>query len=155
MIDADSDCDVRACTPDDLAALAAFCIEHAAYERMPLAVPPDAERLRRALFAAAPRLHAWLAWQGARPLGYATASREFSTWNARDYLHMDCLYVRADARGLGIGAALLREVAATARRLGLAELQWQTPDWNAGAIRFYRRHGAVASAKQRFVLALP
>lgn len=101
-----------------------------------------------------PRLHGWFARADGQVLGYATASCEFSTWAARDYLHMDCLYVRESARNRGVGADLLQAVVDRARRLGLAELQWQTPDWNVDAIRFYRRHGAVAKGKQRFVLAL-
>jgi ribosomal protein S18 acetylase RimI-like enzyme len=87
--------------------------------------------------------------------GYATMSPEFSTWGARHYLHMDTLFVDESSRGYGIGNLLIDQVVAIASERGYLEVQWQTPDWNADAIRFYERLGAVATPKQRFRLATP
>jgi GNAT superfamily N-acetyltransferase len=49
---------------------------------------------------------------------------------------------------------LLAAVADLARRSGCAQIQWQTPEWNEDAARFYRRAGAVEKPKRRFFLAL-
>jgi GNAT superfamily N-acetyltransferase len=50
---------------------------------------------------------------------------------------------------------LLVEAAAdVAREDGCFELQWQTPSWNEGAIRFYQRLGARSTSKERFTLPL-
>jgi Acetyltransferase (GNAT) family. len=66
---------------------------------------------------------------------------------------MDCLFLRDHARGQGLGALLMDAVVALARELGLSEVQWQTPSWNEGAIRFYgRRIGVRAVDKLRFTL---
>lgn len=147
-------CVVRRVDRQDLAALVALCGEHAQYERA-LLVPVDlAEGLARALFSTPPRLHAWVAEADGALLGYVTATSEFSTWQAREFLHMDCLFVREGRRGGGIGVRLLAAVIAAARRAGCTEIQWQTPDWNAAAARFYRRAGAIERAKRRFVLTL-
>lgn len=43
-------------------------------------------------------------------------------------------------------------VGALARALGLGHVEWQTPDWNEGAIRFYDRLGATARPKLRYAL---
>lgn len=67
---------------------------------------------------------------------------------------MDCLFLAADHRGGGLGALLVEAVVAEARRLGLEEVQWQTPAWNEGAVRFYHRLGARAREKLRFSLAV-
>ncbi|MDO1528197.1 GNAT family N-acetyltransferase [Fulvimonas sp. R45] len=147
-------CIVRRARPDDLAALVAMCGEHAAYERASYAPAGKAEALSRALFSTPPRLHAWVAEVLGEPVGYATATLEFSTWQAGEFLHMDCLYVRAGRRDGGTGAALLHAVVDFARRAGCAEIQWQTPAWNADAARFYRRSGAVEKAKRRFLLSM-
>ncbi|WP_324609629.1 hypothetical protein [Streptomyces sp. WM6386] len=66
-------------------------------------------------------------------VGYATCSAEVSTWDGSEYLHMDCLFLRHGHRGLG-------------------QVQWQTPAWNEGAIRFYGRIGATSKDKRRFFL---
>lgn len=145
---------VHPARPCDIASLVALCADHAHYEKAAYDSVDKARSLQEAIFASPPRLYAWLAWQDGVPIGYATASVEFSTFTACEYVHMDCLFVDAKARGHGTGEALLDTVIAKARSLGLHEVQWQTPEWNVGAIRFYVRHGAHAKAKQRFVLAL-
>ncbi|MFI0774554.1 GNAT family N-acetyltransferase [Streptomyces sp. NPDC021212] len=45
-------------------------------------------------------------------------------------------------------------VTAHARDLGLTEIQWNTPAWNEGAVRFYERLGAQAKEKLRYTLSV-
>ncbi len=47
-----------------------------------------------------------------------------------------------DLRGLGIGKALLQQVAAVAVENGCPRLQWEVLDWNTPAIDFYAAMGA-------------
>jgi len=86
--------------------------------------------------------------------GYCSLSREFSTWEGEDYLHMDCLFVTAEARGLKLGEALFQATKEYALEHQLSEIQWQTPEWNKGAARFYHRNGAASSTKLRFCYAV-
>jgi GNAT superfamily N-acetyltransferase len=138
----------------DIPSLVDLCAAHARYEKAAYDTEGKATFLHRALFTTPPRLFAWLAWQAGLPIGYTTASVEFSTFTGCEYLHMDCLFMDAGTRGKGIGQTLLDAVIAKARSLGLGEIQWQTPEWNLDAIRFYIRQGAAAKLKQRFVLSL-
>jgi GNAT superfamily N-acetyltransferase len=136
----------------DLGALVDLCKAHAEFERVGYDAAGKADRLWQALANHPPRLHAWVCSSGHDVAGYATATREYSTWNACEYLHLDCLFIRADARGAGLGARLLQAVIAFARDSGLPQLQWQTPEWNLDACRFYLRHGGIARPKSRFTL---
>ncbi|HEX2560293.1 GNAT family N-acetyltransferase [Phenylobacterium sp.] len=145
---------VRAAEPQDLAQIVRLCAEHARFEGASLDVAGLAERLEAALFGSAPRLWAWVVEAGGGLAGYATASVEFSTWAGRDYVHMDCLYLQAPMRGTGLGRRLMEEVFAAARRASCAEVQWQTPPWNAPAIAFYRAMGAEGADKVRFRTAV-
>ena len=146
---------VRRARPQDIAELVALCEEHAHFERVSYDTTAKADRLADALFCASPRLYAWVAVAGDREIiGYATAAAEYSTWSAREYLHMDCLFVRSARRRAGVGASLLHSVIGLARALGHHEVQWQTPHWNVDASRFYRRHAGVDQHKLRFVLSL-
>jgi GNAT superfamily N-acetyltransferase len=145
---------IRGALPEDIPGLVALCSEHAIFERATYDTADKAVRLRRALFSEVPRLYAWVGVIDDNLIGYATATSEFSTWNAAEYLHMDCLYVQAQHRGTGIGAALMTSVLQLARARGHREIQWQTPSWNIDACRFYRRQGGVAQAKCRFVLRM-
>ncbi|MFI5668457.1 GNAT family N-acetyltransferase [Streptomyces sp. NPDC051704] len=129
---------VRAARPADLPRLVELVHEHAAYEK------------------SAPRL--WVLPAEAPDgsvAGYAACSAEFAVWDARRHLHMDCLHLAEEARGQGLGAALMEGVADLARKLDLDRVQWQTPDWNEGAIRFYHRLGAAGAPKRRHTLPVP
>ena len=47
---------------------------------------------------------------------------------------------------------MMAAVRQRAQMLGCEAMQWQTPVWNEGAIRFYDRLGATRLAKQRYTL---
>lgn len=141
---------VRGATPADLDAIVVLCDEHAAFERAELRAEHVRGSLGRFLFAERPRAWCLLAEAGGEIAGYATYSREFSTWNAAEFLSMDCLYVRAGHRNSGIGLELMRAVGNAAASLGCEFIEWQTPDWNTAAMRFYDRLGATGKAKMRY-----
>ena len=145
---------VRAVVPADAATLAPLCAAHAAYERLPYSAAGHAQRLHTAL--ASGQLHAWLMLdgEGGNAVGYASATLDFATLSGKGFAHMDCLYLAPAARGQGGGKLLMQAVQAFACAQGCNTLQWQTPDWNVDAMRFYARLGATASAKQRYTLAL-
>jgi GNAT superfamily N-acetyltransferase len=131
-----------------------LCAEHAAYEQTDYDPAGKPELLKIYLFSDKPRLHCLIAELQGEVLGYATYMFEFSTWDAGFYVHMDCLYLRPQARSFGIGAALVEEIGKAARAQGCSLIQWQTPDFNVRAIKFYNRIGARAKSKQRFYLTL-
>ncbi|WP_033351281.1 GNAT family N-acetyltransferase [Kitasatospora aureofaciens] len=144
---------IRPATAADLPAVARLCAAHAAFERAE-PVPADlAARLEPVLFSVHPRAWCLVVDHGGELIGYATYAREFSTWQAVDHVHLDCLFVTEPHRGEGWGRALLTAVRDAAAALGAAELQWQTPDWNTDAVRFYHRAGARGRPKVRFSLA--
>ena len=122
--------------------------EHAEYEHSK--AQPDIAELAKALDGN--RLLAWIAESGSEPLGYAAVTEDFSTWRAEPFLHLDCLFVREPHRGRGVGADLFRQVQRHAKERGVQSLEWQTPLWNDGAIRFYGRMGGLYAMKARFAL---
>ncbi|MFF5444098.1 GNAT family N-acetyltransferase [Streptomyces sp. NPDC012888] len=144
---------VRAARPEDLPRLVELIHEHVAYEKAAPRAAGLAERLGPQLFAPDARLWALIAEDAeGTAVGYAACSAEYSFWDARHYLHMDCLYLAEGARGQGLGQDLVRAVAELAREVGAEQVQWQTPDWNEGAIRFYDRLGATGLPKRRYSL---
>ncbi|MFF9015760.1 GNAT family N-acetyltransferase [Streptomyces sp. NPDC014870] len=148
---------VRHARREDLDRVAELAAEHAAYEKAAPPAPGLAARLEALLFDAPqrPRLRCLVAeLPDGRLVGYATCAPELSTWDGAEYLHMDCLYLSATERGLGLGPLFIAALREEARALGLTEIQWQTPTWNEGAIRFYDRLGATSKQKLRYSLAV-
>lgn len=145
---------IRSARRDDLPALLGLCAEHARFERAQFAVTA-AGGLEQALWGSTtPRLWCLVLEDSGVLRGYATYGLEFATWTGREYVHLDCLYLRETHRGKGWGTALLREVTRAAVALGCLEVQWQTPTWNHAAIRFYEHYGATSLDKIRFTLAV-
>ncbi|WP_318209168.1 MULTISPECIES: GNAT family N-acetyltransferase [unclassified Streptomyces] len=145
---------VRRAHPEDLPRVVELIAEHAAYEKAAPPAPGLADRLAALLFGPGePRLRCLVAELPDGTLaGYASCAPEISTWDGTEYLHMDCLYLTEASRGHGLGPLLMAAVRTEASRLGLAEIQWQTPAWNESAIRFYDRLGATSKEKHRYSL---
>jgi GNAT superfamily N-acetyltransferase len=141
---------VRPVRPSEIGDVLALCAEHAAYEGAAFSVEEHHARLVRAIFDESPRLWCFVAEADGMIVGYATCTKDFSTWRAADYLHLDCLYLTAGSRNAGIGTEMMAVILQHAGALGCPRLEWQTPAWNVNAIRFYQRLGAIGSDKVRF-----
>lgn len=136
----------------DLAELVELCAEHAAFEQAPYSREGRTQGLEELLFGEPPRLYGWVVEAPLSLVGYATVALEASTFDAALYLHMDCLFLRPAARNGGLGRRLMQAIARHALELGVGVVQWQTPEFNVDAMRFYRRAGATAKHKVRFFL---
>ena len=132
---------LRDATPADTDAVLALVHDLAVYERAPDAVDMTAPMLHAALFGDRPLAHAIVA-EDEDLLGFALYFTSFSTWTGKAGIYLEDLFVKPQARGRGIGKALLRHLAAEAIRRDCARLEWQVLDWNAPAIAFYRSLGA-------------
>jgi GNAT superfamily N-acetyltransferase len=141
---------VRKATIADMSSLIELCAAHAAFEKAAFDARGLDERLKRMLFCHYPRAVVFLVEYASKIEGYASCSREFSTWTGQEFFHMDCLFVNEAMRGQGIGRKLLESVFEEARRESVLEVQWQTPDWNENAMKFYRSFGTTDSSKVRF-----
>ena len=100
------------------------------------------DRLRGTLFGARPAAEVVIAEAEGAPVGFALFFQNYSTFLAQPGIYLEDLYVRPEARGRGIGRALLGHLARLAVERGCGRLEWWVLDWNASAIAFYRGLGA-------------
>ncbi len=142
--------EIRLAKPEDLASIIALMEEHARYEHAKFSAEGLVLKLERAMNGKRPRLSIYVAEIQQQIVAYCAVTLEFSTWQASEYLHLDCLYTVSEWRGYRIGANMFARAVSFAREMNVSEIQWQTPDWNEDAIRFYQRLGARNSAKRRF-----
>lgn len=60
-----------------------------------------------------------------------------STWTPGDYCYLQDLFTAPEARGQGVGRALIEAVGERARAAGASRVYWHTQDGNAVARRLY------------------
>jgi GNAT superfamily N-acetyltransferase len=136
---------IRPATPTDVPVLVELIKQLADYEHAAGEVEIDDSLLERALFGPDPSAAAVVATSGGAVVGMALYYRTFSTWTGRPGIYLEDLYVRPEHRGLGLGRALLADLAQRALGEGCARLEWSVLDWNKPAIGFYESIGAVAT----------
>ena len=127
-------------TARDLDEILARGRELAEDEHQPDAVVFDREEFARHLFGPDAVARALIARHDDGPVaGMALYYRTFSTWQGRDGIWLEDLFVRPAYRRHGYGRALLE--ALRARTAGRVE--WAVLDWNESAQAFYRTLGAA------------
>jgi len=141
---------IRPATTADLDIILNLCAAHAAYERCDYNYTGKKELLANHILGDKPTATCIVAELEGEVIGYMTYAKQFSTWDAELYIYMDCLYLDDKARNHGIGPMLMEHMRAFAKAEGIKEIQWQTPDFNTGAIKYYKRIGGISKKKERF-----
>ena len=138
---------IRKAEPRDVPQILQLIRELAAYEKAPeQAVATEADLLVDG-FGPAPRYFCLMAeWEGA-PAGFAFYFHNYSTWQGRQGLYLEDLYVSPAYRHAGAGKAMLHYLARLAVANNCGRFEWSVLDWNEPAIRFYRSIGAVAMSE--------
>lgn len=133
---------IREATPADLPVVLELIRELAAYEREPDAVVATEAGLFDALFGDDAFASCHIAELDGAAVGFALWFRNFSTWLGRPGIYLEDLFVRPEARGSGLGKALLMALVDIARERRYGRVEWSVLDWNVVAQDFYRSQGA-------------
>ena len=135
---------VRPATSADLPLIASLIRALAEYEQLADAVRFDEAVLGDKLFGKRPYAEVLIGELDGVALGFALFFHNFSTFEGRPGIYLEDLFVRPEARGSGLGKALLTQLAALAVERDCARLEWSVLDWNAPSIGFYKALGARA-----------
>ncbi|HWG07866.1 MAG TPA: GNAT family N-acetyltransferase [Solirubrobacteraceae bacterium] len=111
------------------------------YERLRDELHATEAQIVQALFGESPAAQALIAERASDPVGYALFFPTFSSFRATRGIWLEDLFVLPDARGAGVGRALLAAVAACVPEAD-GRLEWAALDWNELALGFYRGIGA-------------
>ncbi len=133
---------IRIAMEADVPVLLALVKELAAYEKEPDAVLATEGDLYAALFGTDPSAGCHVAELAGEVVGFALWYRTFSTWQGKPGMWLEDLFVRPEARGSGLGKALLVALAQETVARGWTRFEWWVLDWNAPAQGFYRSLGA-------------
>ncbi len=129
---------IRFAEAGDLPLITQFIRDLAEYERLAHDVRFDEATLGDRLFGARPYAEVLIGETDGEAQGFALFFHNFSTFEGRPGIYLEDLFVRSEARGSGLGKALLKQLAALAVERDCARLEWAVLDWNEPAINFYK-----------------
>ena len=133
---------IRSATPADLPLIAQFIRDLADYEKLAHEVRFDEAVLGDRLFGARPYAEVLIGEIDGIPQGFALFFHNFSTFEGKPGIYLEDLFVRPEARGSGLGKALLSHLAKLCKERDCARLEWWVLDWNTPSIGFYQSLGA-------------
>ena len=133
---------IRPAAPADLPLIAQFIRDLAVYEKLAHEVRFDEATLGEKLFGPRPYAEVVISELDGEPQGFALFFHNFSTFEGRPGLYLEDLFVHPEARGSGLGKALLAHLAQLCVTRDCARLEWSVLDWNTPAIGFYQNLGA-------------
>jgi len=133
---------IRPANPEDLPLIAQLIRDLAEYERLADEVRFDETVLGTKLFGPRPYAEVVIGELDGEAQGFALFFHNFSTFEGKPGIYLEDLFVRPEARGSGLGKALLAHLAALALERDCARLEWSVLDWNEPAIGFYQKLGA-------------
>jgi len=136
-----ADARIRPARPEDAGDIVRLVKALAAYEHE----PPESVKITEADvlrdgFSEPRRFEALLAEVDDEAVGFALYFHNYSTWEGRAGLYIEDLFVEERARGLGLGRALLTEIACIAKDRGCRRIDLWVLHWNPTR-EFYRRIG--------------
>ncbi len=134
---------IRPAREDDVDAIVDLIRALAQFEQLTHLLRVTPQTLAPHLFGLRPVAEALVAESDGTVVAFALFFTNFSTFLAQPGLYLEDLFVKPEARGQGIGEALLTQLARLAVERGYGRFEWSVLDWNANAIRFYERMGAT------------
>ena len=134
---------IRRATIEDTDTILRFIRDLAIYEHAEDQVQSTPAHVHQTMFSEGATAHGLICEQGGQPIGCAVYFFNYSTWQGRNGLYLEDLYVDPAARGSGAGKALLQHLARTAVDKDCGRFEWSVLDWNQPAIDFYESLGAL------------
>ncbi|GBO51991.1 histone acetyltransferase HPA2 and related acetyltransferases [Pseudanabaena sp. lw0831] len=135
---------IRPATIADTPAIFSLIVALADYENLSDKVTGNIESLQKDLFGAKPCIEAIVAEiePNQQIVEFALFFTSYSTFLTRRGIYLEDLFVLSEYRGMGLGKALITNLAQIAVAREYGRFEWSVLDWNEPAIAFYTSIGA-------------
>lgn len=134
---------IKPATVKDVPLILDFIKDLAEYEKLSHEVTATEELLTKNLFGSKAHAEVIIGYLDEEPISFALFFHNFSTFLGKPGIYLEDLFVKPQARGLGIGKKMLVHLAKLAKERGCGRFEWWVLDWNEPAIEFYKKLGAI------------
>lgn len=146
-----TDYKIEAATRHDVGIILSMIFELAELEGCAAEVVATEELLLQSLFGASSISRVLIASVENAPVGYMIYCPKFTSFTGRNELYLQNVYLRPDARGKGMGRALMCELARVALKENSTRIEWFVEQSNTQALSFYESLGAEVNDAIRVV----
>lgn len=140
---------IRKSTSKDIPAIIELMREFAEFENLSDSLEVNQENLRDAMFGENAFVEGLIAFDAETAVAYAIFLPYFSSFRGQRSVYLEDIYITENYRKSGLGEKMLREIARVGKEKGAVRMDFQVLDWNAPAINFYKKHGAVIDDSER------
>jgi len=143
------DLTIRKAEVADSSEILRFIKELAKYEKAEHEVTASVQMIEESIFGSDSTVEALICERNGNAIGFAVYFFNYSTWQGKNGLYLEDLYVTESERGSGAGKMLLRHLARIAVKENCGRFEWSVLDWNEPAIQFYKSIGANEKSEWR------
>ncbi len=147
----DDNIHIRTANPEDISLIFSLLHQKAAFDRAIGAyagtLTVSEAKLHHALFRTVPYAYVLLAERRSQVLGFALYGFRYSSFVGQPSIWLDDLFVEANRRSQGAGAALMARLAQIAQEQSCTHLAWTADARNTRGLSFYQRLGATMTAQ--------
>lgn len=133
---------IRKATIEDAQVILSFVHELAREEKAEHEVEADTQQIVKTLFGKNTTAHAIICESAGHPIGHAVYFFNYSTWQGKNGLYIEDLYILSEYRNIGAGKQMIKHLSCLALENDCGRIEWSVLDWNTPAIGFYKSLGA-------------
>lgn len=119
-----------------------FVSELAKEEKADHEVDADKEQIVKTMFSNQSTCHALICEKDHIPIGFAVYFFNYSTWQGKNGIYIEDLFILPEYRNGGAGKMILKYISGLALEKDCGRVEWSVLDWNTSAIGFYDALGA-------------
>jgi GNAT superfamily N-acetyltransferase len=133
---------IRKAVIEDANLILGFVHKLAKVEKAEHEVETSQKQLIKTLFGKKSTSHAVICEAGGIPIGHAIYFFNYSTWQGKNGLYIEDLYILEEYRNLGAGKQIIKYLSCLALEKDCGRVEWSVLEWNEPAIGFYESLGA-------------
>ena len=143
------DIQIRKSTPDEVPAIVRLMRDFAEFENLGDYCEITERRLFEVMFGDDAFVEGLVAFHDTMPVGYAMFYPYFASFRGQCGYYLEDIFIAEDFRRNGLGEAMVKIVAKLAKQRGFERIDFQVLEWNAPAVKFYEKLGAIRDDSER------
>ena len=136
---------VRSANQNDVSLIFSFIQKNSEFDRKigssSSELKVSEEKIRKTIFREIPFAYVLFAELSAREVGFALYEFRYSSFAGQPSIWLDDLYVEAEMRSQGAGAALMHRLGQIAQENNCTHIAWNADARNIRGLKFYERLG--------------